>query len=117
MSYEISGTTIKLTRGDTMVAHINVIVNGELYEPQVGDHVSFHLKHNKVKSDRTGYKDDEPLILKEIPIDTMILRLDPEDTKGLPFDTYVYEVEITFSDGFVSTFIKKSKFILDQEVH
>ena len=118
MSSSISGTTIKLTRGDTLNVKVDILQDGSPYTPQEGDEIRFALKHNRIKADKTGYTDDEPLILKDIPIDTMILTLDPEDTKQLPFDTYVYDIEITFAaDNAVDTFIEKARFILSEEVH
>ena len=117
MSSSISGTTIKMTRGDTLNVQVSILKDGEPYVPQNGDSVRFALKRNKIKSDRSGYTDDEPLILKDIPTDTLILTLDPEDTKQLPFDTYVYDIEITFSDRAVDTFIDKATFKLTEEVH
>lgn len=117
MSCKVDGTTIVLTRGDTMSLKVNILKDGETYTPEAGDAVRFALKHNKVKADRTDYTDPEPLILKDIPTDTLILTLDPEDTKDLAFDTYVYDIELTFADGAVDTFIAKAKFKLTEEVH
>jgi hypothetical protein len=47
----------------------------------------------------------------------MILELDPEDTKPLPFGSYTYDIEITFANGIVDTFICEARFILTPEVH
>ena len=35
----------------------------------------------------------------------------------LPFDTYVYDIEIKFKDGAVDTFIDKATFKITEEVH
>ena len=117
MSSSISGTTIKMTRGDTLNVQVSILKDGEPYTPQEGDKIRFALKRNKVRSDRSGYADDEPLILKEIPSDSLLLTLAPEDTKPLPFDTYVYDIEIKFKDGAVDTFIDKATFKITEEVH
>ncbi|MCD8150280.1 MAG: hypothetical protein LUE92_12150 [Clostridiales bacterium] len=110
MSYSIAGTTITLTRGDTFKALISITdANGEAYTPVEGDSITFGVKAN--------YTDDEVLILKDIPTDTMLLTLDPADTAGLDFGNYVYDIELTTSDGEVYTFITKSSFILTAEVH
>ena len=50
-------------------------------------------------------KDQDCLILKEIPTDTMVLELEPSDTKSLSFGTYVYDIELTTATGSVSTVI------------
>lgn len=57
------------------------------------------------------------MILKQIPIDSMTLRIDPEDTKNLNFGTYVYDVELTTKDGIVDTFITPSSFKITEEVY
>lgn len=117
MSYSIKGTDITLTRGDTLKATITLTKDGEVYTPVSGDSIRFALKHPKMYQDKSEYIDTEPLILKDIPISSMTLTLDPEDTKPLSFGTYVYDMEITFTDGTVDTFITEGKFRLKPEVH
>lgn len=117
MSSSIVNNNIKLTRGDTFVVKVVMKKDGAEYTPEPGDVVRFAVKHDELKPDGSDYVDDEPLILKEVPIETMLLQLDPEDTKKHAFGTYVYDMEITFADGAVDTFIKKKKFKLTEEVH
>ena len=109
MSCTITGKTITLTRGDTLNVQVEILKDDAPYIPEKGDKVRFALKRN--------YTDDIPLIIKDIPTDTMILTLLPEDTKSLPFDDYVYDIEITFADESVDTFIPKGRFRLSEEVH
>lgn len=71
MSYNITGTTITLTRGDTF---------------------------------------------KDIPIDTMMLTLEPQDTADLNFGKYVYDIQLTKANGKVDTFISKAILKLSEEV-
>lgn len=88
MSYSVSGTMITLTRGDTFSALITITdLNDNQYIPMNGDRIRFAMKND--------YNDETPLLIKEIPIDTMILTLNPEDTKHLPFGKYVYDIELT----------------------
>lgn len=109
MSYSVKGTTITLTRGDSFAADIGITQpNGDPYIPSEGDQVRFAMKRN--------VKEEEVLILKEIPIDTLRLVLDPEDTKDLDFGNYVYDIQLTKSTGEVDTFITKSTLILTEEV-
>lgn len=109
MSYSVKGTTIKLTRGDSFAADIGIFQpNGEPYVLSEGDKVRFAMKKT--------VKDKEVLILKEIPIETMRLVLDPEDTKELDFGNYIYDVQLTKSTGEVDTFITTSTLILTEEV-
>lgn len=88
---------IFLTRGDTAKITIGIIVNGETYTPQVGDTIRFAMKKS--------FHSSELLLVKDIPWDTLLLHIDPEDTKNMQFGEYVYDIEITFENGDVSTFI------------
>ena len=109
--YEIKGNTIYLTRGDTFQAQLKIMQNGTVYTPVEGDSIRFALKRSQLTHDKTRYLDKEPLVLKNIPIDTMILQLDPEDTSSLNFGKYSYDIEITMADGRVDTFIKDNVYI------
>ena len=109
MSYNISGTNITLTRGDTFQALIELTgPSDNPYIPSAGDVIRFAAKKS--------YNDEEPSILKDIPIDTMTLTLNPADTKNLEFTTYVYDIQITKATGEVDTFIK-GKLKLTEEVY
>lgn len=99
------GVDITLTRGDTLLAQIGVMYDGQPYVPVQGDHLRIAVKHPQLNDDRTEYVDQEPLILREIPWDTLLLRLEPTDTKPLGFGKYDYDIQITFADGRVDTFI------------
>lgn len=110
MSYSVSGTTITLTRGDSFIAEISITdQDNKPYIPVTGDSVRFAMK--------ASYEDTEPLLVKNVPIDTMKLVLDPEDTKHLAFGKYVYDVELTKATGEVDTFITKAMFKITEEVH
>ena len=103
-------TMITLTRGDTFSALITITdLNDNQYIPMNGDRIRFAMKND--------YNDETPLLIKEIPIDTMILTLNPEDTKHLPFGKYVYDIELTKATGEVDTFITKAILKLTEEVH
>lgn len=95
--YSIKNNRISLTRGDSFIAHISMTRNGEAYIPTAEDSIRFAMKRN--------YSEAEPLLIKNIPSNTQILQLDPEDTRSLPFGKYVYDIEITFENGVVDTFI------------
>lgn len=109
MSYAVSKTTITLTRGDTFKATVNITdSNGDTYIPQDGDTIRFAMK--------SKYTDAEPLIVKNIPIDTLLLKIDSADTKELVFGEYVYDIELTTAEGDVDTFITKATLKLTEEV-
>lgn len=114
--YKIEGKTIYLVRGDTFQTQVAIKQNGTDYTPVQGDIVRFALKRNQFNHDKTQYLDKEPLVLKTIPIDTLILELEPNDTAGLNFGEYDYDIEITMANGRVDTFIS-GKMHIKPEVH
>ena len=102
---EIEGNKITMTRGDTLRVKVGMTVDGEEYVPTANDVMRFALKHDTLNFAKTQFTDDEPLIIKTIPNATQILELEPDDTKPLGFGKYAYDVQITFADGTVNTFI------------
>lgn len=109
MSYSITGTTITLTRGDTFEALVSATKkDGTQYIPVEGDSIRFAMKES--------YDDARPILVKEIPIDTMLLVLEPEDTADLNFGKYVYDIQLTKANGKVDTFIPKATLKLSEEV-
>lgn len=115
--YEISGNTIRLTRGDSFYCAVGMTQGTTPYVPAEGDVVRFALKRNRLRPGGGEYADKDPLILKVIPNDTLILHLAPEDTAGLEFGEYVYDIELTYANGDVDTFIETAPFVLEKEVH
>lgn len=104
-----STKSINLTRGDSLYLNVSFTVDGEPYVPVDGDTVRFALKKN--------IEDEECLVIRNIPIDTMICHIEPEDTKDLKFDVYWYDIELTTVDGDVYTPIGPAKFKVTKEVH
>lgn len=104
-----SNMGIMLTRGDTFVAKIELAYEDDTpAEVENGATLRFALKED--------YEDTDTLILKDIPIDTMVLKLDPEDTKSLDYGTYVYDVQLTHANGDVDTVIPRKTLTLQEEV-
>ena len=115
---KISKNRIFMTRGDTLIAKVSVTTsNGEEYTPMPGDSIRFALKHPNFNSSGSDYEDTTPIFIKQIPIDTLELKIDPTDTKSLGFGNYVYDIELTYANGDVDTFITSTDFILTPEVH
>lgn len=109
MSYSVSGTTISLTRGDTCNIRVSITDAQDCpYVPSEGDSVRFAMK--------ARYEDPKPLLVIDIPTDTMVLAIRPEDTKDLTFGAYVYDIQLTKATGEVDTFITKSKIKILEEV-
>ncbi len=113
--YSIDGTTIRLTRGDSLVVQLELTQDGEPYTPAEGDSIAFGLK-SKLNASKTAFVDAEPLVEKAILTDDMTLRLAPADTKDLPFGNYAYDIEVTLASGQVDTVINNARFILQPEV-
>ena len=90
-----------MTRGDTFRAKIRLVNRaGESYTPQTGDVITFAAMQK--------YDDAVPLIEKTIDNDSMELVLDPADTSALPYGSYVYDMDLTYANGDVDTFIDKA---------
>lgn len=110
MSVMVTGTTIVMTRGDTL--RLGIAINnsdGTPYEPAEGDIIRFAAKR--------AYTDVEPCILKNIPSDTCELLLEPSDTKNLEQPCLLlYDIEITMTDGTVDTFMT-GKLKITEEVY
>lgn len=95
---KITGNKISLTRGDTAFITVQMYNNdGDAFAPADDDTVYFNVKRR--------YSDSDTAIKKQVPTDTMVLELEPADTKSLQFADYVYEFEYTDSDGHVDTFL------------
>lgn len=109
MGYKINNSNKKITlvRGDSLHLKVNIYIDGEPYTPSNGDIVRFAMKQT--------YQSNKVLIHKNIPIDSLELHLEPSDTKKLAFGKYVYDIEITFDNGDVDTFIS-GEFELTPEV-
>lgn len=110
MSVNIIGSTIKLTRGDTLKLKLSITDSlGQEYLPTEDDYIRFACKKR--------YNDDEPIILKDIPTDTLELVLESQDTASLPQPSdYVYDIQITLSDGTVDTIIPNGRLFITEEV-
>lgn len=109
MGYTINDKTkqITLIRGDTLKIQVSIFIDKQPYTPASGDVIRFAMKQTTSSS--------KVLIHKIIPNDTLILHLLPSDTKRLAFGNYVYDIEITFENGDVDTFIT-GKLRLEPEV-
>ena len=103
--YAVNGNTIILTRGDTFVCDVGIKRGDEDYTPTEGESIRFSVKRKIFTLDGGNYADVKPLIRKEIPTSTMVLTLDPQDTKKLKFGIYAYDIEITMQNGMVDTFL------------
>lgn len=108
MSHSISGSDITLTRGDSLFLQIVLKKDGAPFTPVTGSRIRFAMKRK--------YTDEEVLLEKEIPLETLLLEIRPQDTKPLSMGrTYVYDIEFTDEEGHVDTFIS-GNFTIGNEV-
>lgn len=90
---------IVMTRGDTLILNIDITdAEGNAYEPAETDQLRFALKKN--------YEDEDTIILKDIPIDTLQLRVESSETKLLDQpESYYFDIQLTYGDNIVDTII------------
>lgn len=99
---------IKLIRGDTARFEVEILdQSGEKYVLQEGDKLVFTVKRNT--------STDEVILQKQILGDTFTLMHD--DTKDLEYRKYVYDIQLTQSNGDVTTVIPPSDFVVMPEVN
>ena len=88
----VTGNQIYLTQRDS--AYLQIVLkdnSGNEYTPYAGDKIYF-----KVRKNIFG---DTIILAKEIPKDTLVLELTPEDTANLEITSYRYEVEVSTLQG------------------
>jgi len=106
----VNGKNITLTRGDTFKATVNMTgPDGTAYVPDENDVIRFAM--------RKDFEDGSTvLIQKVVPNDTLLLTIEHAETAALGIGDYVWDLEITYANGDVDTFIDKGKLKLTEEV-
>ena len=119
MASKVENNKIFLTRGDSFETTITMAYAGSssAYTPQPGDVITFALKEARMTPGNQDFVNKTPLISKTIPNETLLLSIEPADTKNLKFGNYKYDVEIVFENGKVCTFIDDEDFFITPEVH
>lgn len=91
----------ELTRGDTGLYSITLYDgDGAEYVPTDGEVLTFYLM--KKNCDELT----ESILIKDIPVSTMQLELEPSDTRDLAVGTYSYRIRITDTVGHEWTVVK-----------
>ena len=99
---------ISLTRGDTARLTVDITDDEDrVYEVKEDDVVTLTVKKN--------YEDKEALIEKKVT-GSNSFHIKPEDTKGLEFGKYKYDVQVTTVDGDNYTVIEDRVFNITKEV-
>ena len=112
MGYRIceDDSRIIMTRGDTVKIAVGIEYkeSGEAFIPDSDDIIRFSVK--KYLTDKL------PVIIKDIPVSSMLLILDPDDTKNLSFGAYHYDVQLIRHNGDTDTIIEDRMLELTAEV-
>lgn len=110
MMVRLRKNNIIMTHGDTLDVVLSLVDRcGKKYVPATGDTIRFALKKE--------YSDIDPIMVKNIPIDTMRLRIESTETKELEQPgVYVYDIQLTMADGTVDTVIPKGRLVIEEEV-
>lgn len=91
----------ELTKGDTGMYSITLYdEDGSEYIPDQNDTLTFYL----LKKNCDDLSD--ALIVKDIPVSTMQLELEPSDSMGLGTGTYPYKIRLRDSVGHEWTVVK-----------
>lgn len=107
----VTGTKISMTRGDSETITVSIRKDGEDIPLVAGDTVYFTVKNDANTEDKVLQK-----VVTEFDDGKAIIEILPGDTKHLPFTEFVYDVQLTKTDGGITTIIKPSKFIVGEEV-
>lgn len=105
----VSGTNIKLTRGDTAYLTLDLSANSEPYQYEEGDVVTFSVRKT------TDDNDTQYLFQKVVAAGETII-IEPEDTKSLEYGRYKYDIQLNTTKGEVFTVIEPSTFQISEEV-
>lgn len=104
----ISGTTIRLTRGDTAYLSVEITnSDGSVYDMDPGDELALSVKK---------YYQDQTYVFQKIAHGIPEFKILPEDTSGLDFGTYKYDVQLNRANGDIYTVIPMSDLELQKEV-
>ena len=84
----------EITRGDTGLFSVTLYdAEGAEYIPTEGETLTFYLM-KKDCDDLT-----EAILVKDIPVDTMQLELEPSDTRDLQTGSYAYRIRLRDTIG------------------
>ena len=107
----VSGKNIKMTRGDSESITVKRFRDGSSVPFETGDTVTLTVREDaesEIQLQKTVTEFDESG-WAAIPIR-------PEDTAGLDFGSYVYDIQLTEADGTVTTLVTVARFTLSEEV-
>ena len=102
----ITGTNISMTRGDSESVTV------KCSDPfMTGDTVYMTVR-----------EDAESLVLFQKTVEQFgaegeaVIPIEHDDTEGLEFGDYMYDIQVTRADGTVTTLVKPARFTLTEEI-
>lgn len=109
---KVNGSDLTMIRGDSETIVLSLKRDDVIIPFNQGDTVYFTVKR---------IYDTEDLALQKIITEfnedgNCIIEIEPKDTKKLEFRSYVYDIQLTDSNGRVTTIIPCSKFVVGGEV-
>lgn len=107
----IKGNDIYMIRGDSETITVSCEENGEKVYFSEGETIHFTVKDNVYSKNKRLQK-----IITSFVDGEAIIEIDPEDTKGLDFTTYEYDIQYTDKNGRVKTIIPPSNFTVEGEI-
>ena len=108
----MNGTDLSMIRGDSEGIILSLKKDEDMIPFNQGDTVYFTVKQSHSTEKVTLQK----IITEFDEGGNCIIEIEPEDTKRLSFRTYEYDIQLTDSNGRVTTIIPCSKFTILQEV-
>lgn len=103
----VDNENVFLTRGDSCDLIITIRdIQGEIYELQTGDILTFTIKVNCHTED---------IIIQKV-ITTNVVSITPADTEALAYGAYWYDVQLTTSGEDIYTVIPPHRFNITPEV-
>ena len=109
MLYIEDDNTIKLTRGDTARLTVPIIneIDGSFYDMNPNDILTFTMRKTVTAAD---------FLVQKISHGNNHFHFLPQDTKGLKYGSYIYDVQLTTEAGDVYTVIVPTAFEVLTEV-
>ena len=107
--FKVDDNNISLIRGDTGSFNIQIVDSaGEEVTLNENDALTFTL--------RRSASHPSILLQKYIDVAALTLLIKPDDTAGLTFGKYVYDIQLRAADGSVDTIIPPHSFEVLEEV-
>ena len=108
----IRGTNISMIRGDSQSIIVFIIDKDGNKVPLIaGDVIYLTVKRSVYTAEKVLQK-----VVTQFEDGNATIEITPDDTKDIPFKTYVYDIQFNRADGTVNTIIPPSNFTIGGEV-